>query len=76
MARTSGPPSQRVGSPQPDRYAAFLSSMAATEGETLGQRITQTAEGSKGGLVLVSSLSSPQVEMSRAQLRAVSMVYE
>ncbi|MDV3278020.1 MAG: hypothetical protein LYZ69_06075 [Nitrososphaerales archaeon] len=65
----------RTGTPQPDRYTAFLSSMAATAGETLGQRMTQAAEGSDGQVVLVASVGSPQVEMSKAQLRFLTNVY-
>lgn len=67
---------QRMSAPQPDGYVTFLSSMAATEGETLGQRITQAVQGSDNQLLLVASLGSPQVELSRAQLRAVSWIYE
>jgi hypothetical protein len=68
--------SHRVGVPKVDRYVAFLSSMAATEGETLGQRITQTTPGTDEQSLLVASLGSPQVEISRAQLRAVSQIYQ
>ena len=67
---------QRIGTPKPDRYVEFLSSMAATEGETLGQRITQTVQASDNQLVLVASVGSPQVELSRAQLKAVTTIYE
>jgi hypothetical protein len=66
----------RVGVPKVDRYVAFLSSMAATAGETLGQRITQTTPGKDDQSLLVASIGSPQVEMSRAQLRAVSQIYQ
>jgi hypothetical protein len=66
---------QKTGAPHPDMYTAFLSSMAATEGETLGQRLTQT-EGQQGQVLLVASLSTPQVELTRAQLQAVAKVYE
>ncbi len=65
---------QKIGAPHPDRYTAFLSSMAATEGETLGQRLTQT-EG-QGQVLLVASLGTPSVELSRAQLQAVTIIYE
>jgi len=67
---------QRMGTPQPDRYVTFLSSMAATEGETLGQRITQMVEGPGDQALQVASLSGPSVELSRAQLRAITRVYE
>jgi len=66
---------QKMGAPHPDRYTAFLSSMAATEGESLGQRLTQTA-GQQGQILLVASLGTPQVELTRAQLQAVVKVYE
>jgi len=41
-------------------YVEFLSSMAATEGETLGQRITQTVQASDNHLLLAASLGSPR----------------
>ncbi|HEV2226582.1 MAG TPA: hypothetical protein VGR56_07250 [Nitrososphaerales archaeon] len=63
------------GAPHPDNYTAFLSSMAATEGEILGQRLTQTG-GQNGGVLLVASLGTPQVELTRAQLQAVARIYE
>lgn len=66
---------QKIGAPHPDRYTAFLSSMAATEGESLGQRLTQT-EGHQGQILLVASLGTPQVELTRAQLQAVARIYE
>ncbi|MDG6910302.1 MAG: hypothetical protein JRN08_08030 [Nitrososphaerota archaeon] len=66
---------QKVGSPHPDRYAAFLSSVAATAGETLGQRLTQT-EGRGGQVLSVASVGTPQVELSRGQLRAITRIYE
>ncbi len=66
---------QKTGAPHSDRYTAFLSSMAATEGETLGQRLTQT-EGQQGQVLLVASLGTPQVELTRAQLQAVAKIYE
>lgn len=64
----------KIGAPHSDRYTTFLSSMAATEGETLGQRITQT-ESQGGQVLLVASLGSPQVELTKAQLRAVAGIY-
>jgi len=67
--------SQKLGRLQPDRYATFLSTMAATAGETLGQRIIQT-QGADSEILLAASLGSPQVELSRAQLRALVCVYE
>ena len=67
---------QRLGAPQPDRYTTFLSSMAATEGEALGQRMTHTSQGKQEQTLLVASVGSPQVELTRAQLRAVSAIYQ
>jgi len=67
---------QRSGAPRPDEYTTFLSSMAATVGETLGQRITESAQGQEGQVLLVASLGTPKVRLSRAQLRAVTSVYE
>ncbi len=67
---------RRIGVPQPDRYVTFLSSMAATEGETFGQRIIEAAQGPNEQALLVSSLSGPHVELSRAQLRAIARIYE
>ncbi|TLX95949.1 MAG: hypothetical protein E6K96_06690 [Thaumarchaeota archaeon] len=51
---------QRTATPKPDMYVEFLSSMAATEGETLGQRITQTVQASDNQLLLAASLGSPR----------------
>ena len=65
----------KTGAPHPDGYTAFLSSMAATEGETLGQRITQT-EGDQGEILFVASLGTPQVKLTRAQLQAATRIYE
>jgi hypothetical protein len=65
---------QKTGAPHPDSYTSFLGSMAATEGETLGQRLTQ-AKGQKGQVLLVASAGTTQVELSRAQLQAVAKVY-
>jgi hypothetical protein len=65
---------QRIGSPKPDGYVEFLSSMAATEGETLGQRMSQV--GQREQRLLVESLGSPQVELTRTQLQAIVRVYE
>lgn len=66
---------QRTGAPQPDRYTSFLSSIAATQGETLGQRMTQAAQGSEGGPLLVASLGGPEVQVSSAQLQAILRIY-
>lgn len=67
---------EKFGVPQPDRYTAFLSSMAATASEALGQRIIETVGSSEGQALLVASVGNPPVELSRAQLRAISEIYE
>jgi hypothetical protein len=61
---------------QPDSYVEFLSSLGATEGETLGQRITQTNQVSDGELLQVAALNGPQVKLSPAQYQAVLRIYE
>jgi hypothetical protein len=60
---------------KPDGYTTFLASMFATEGETIGERVSEA--GSAGNLqeVLVQSLGTPPVKMSRAQLRAIARIY-
>ena len=67
---------RRWGAPRPDQYAAFLGSMAATEGETLGQRLTELASGGDGQALQVASLGTPKVELTRAQLQGVTRIYE
>jgi hypothetical protein len=66
----------RNGLPRPDEYTVFLSSMAATVGETFGQRITESVQGQEGQVLLVASLGTPKVRLSRAQFRAVTFAYE
>ncbi len=66
----------KLGAPQPDRYGAFLSSMAATQGEALGQRITEAVQGGQEQVLLVASVGNPSVELSRAQLHAIARIYE
>lgn len=66
---------ERISWPAPDRYAAFLSSLVATAGEPIGTRILDQGGGSQSSLV-VRSQGSPEVELSRAQLRAVARMYE
>jgi hypothetical protein len=66
----------RMHWPNPDRYTAFLSSIYATSYEPLGSNIidggtpSPTAE-----TVVVRSHSSPAVELSRTQLRAIMRIY-
>jgi hypothetical protein len=67
---------EKLGAPQPDRYSAFLSSISATQGEALGQRITETVPGGQEQVLLVASVGNPPVELSRAQLQAIAKIYE
>ena len=66
----------RMHWPNPDRYTAFLSSIYATSYEPMGSNIidggtpSPTAE-----TVVVKSHSSPAVELSRTQLRAIMRIY-
>ncbi len=66
----------KLGTPQPDRYGAFLGSMAATQGEALGQRITESVQGGQDQVLLVASVGNPSVELSRAQLHVIAKIYE
>ena len=67
---------KRTGAPRPNEYTSFLSSMAATVGETLGQKMSESAVPDDDQVVEVSSLGTPKVLLSRVQLRAVTSVYE
>jgi len=67
---------QRSGIPRPNEYTTFLSSMAATVGETLGQRIFESAVEDDDQAVAVSSLGTPKVFLSRVQLGAITSIYE
>ena len=66
----------RVAWPSPDQYTAFLSSLLATSGEPIGTRVLDAGPGSQSQMVLVKSQSSPSVELSRPQLRAVVRMYD
>jgi hypothetical protein len=66
----------RMGTPHPDQYAAFLSSLVATSGEPIGTRVLDAGAGSQAQTVLVKSQGSPPVELSQAQLRAVVRIYD
>lgn len=59
---------------KPDGFTTFLASIFATGGEAIGERISEAGE-SQGSQVLVQSLGTPPVRMSRAQLRAIFRVY-
>jgi len=61
--------------PEPDALTAFLGSMFATREETIGERIVDVASSPDAEVVVVKSIGSPQVEITRAQLRAVVRVY-
>ena len=53
-----------------DVYTNFLSSVCATRGEGLGERLVN--EGRDGSAtVMISSLGAAQVELTRPQLRAI-----
>lgn len=60
---------------KPDGYTTFLASMFATHGETFGERVSEAGGAESSQQVLVQSLGSPPVKMSRAQLRAIARVY-
>jgi hypothetical protein len=60
---------------KPDGYTTFLASMFATEGETIGERVSEAGSAGDPHEVLVQSLGTPAVQMSRAQLRAIAKVY-
>ena len=67
---------KKIGTPRPDGFTEFLGAFAATEGETLGQRVTQL-EGQGSQVLMVASLgSNTQVQLTRAQLRAITEIYE
>jgi hypothetical protein len=65
----------RVHWASPDAYTAFLSSMAATENATIGERIIDTGSAVDSQILRVRSVGSPAVELSRAELRAIVRVY-
>ncbi|MDA4137419.1 MAG: hypothetical protein OK449_10535 [Thaumarchaeota archaeon] len=58
----------------PDAYTSFLSGVCATKGEGLGERLINGGQ-SGPGTVLVGSLGSTQVELTRPQLRAIVRAY-
>jgi hypothetical protein len=60
---------------KPDGYTTFLASMFATEGETIGERVSEAGSAGDPDEVLIQSLGTPAVQMSRAQLRAIAKVY-
>jgi hypothetical protein len=60
---------------KPDGYTTFLASMFATKRETIGERVTEAGSAGDSREVLVQSLGTPAVQMSRAQLRAIARIY-
>jgi hypothetical protein len=60
--------------PHADAVTSFLSSVCATRGESLGDRLENGGQ-TGSGTVLVSSLGSVQVELTRPQLKAIVMAY-
>lgn len=60
---------------KPDGYTTFLASMFATHGETFGERVSEAGSAEGPQQVMVQSLGTPPVKMSRAQLRAIAKVY-
>jgi hypothetical protein len=66
---------RRLRWPEPDAQAAFLGSLFATREETIGERIVDAGGPPGAQVVLVKSVGSPQVELTRAQLRAVVRIY-
>jgi len=66
----------RMHWPNPDRYTAFLSSIYATSYEPIGSNIIDGGTPSPTSeTVVVRSHSSPAVELSRTQLRAIMRIY-
>jgi hypothetical protein len=60
---------------KPDGFTTFLASMFSTGGEPIGERISEAGSGGSSREVLVQSLGTPAVQMSRAQLRAIARIY-
>ncbi len=65
---------KRAAWPGPDDATIFLSSLAATRGANVAERLVQNGQGS-GSTLLVRSLRTPEIELSRAQLRALVRAY-
>jgi hypothetical protein len=61
--------------PEPDAKTAFLGTMFATREETIGERIVEAGNTPDARVMTVRSVGSPQVELTRPQLRAVVRVY-
>jgi hypothetical protein len=67
---------KKVQWPKPDGYTTFLASFYATGGETIGERVSEVASTGNSQEVLVQSLGTPAVQLSRAQLRAIVRMYD
>lgn len=65
---------RRAAWPGPDDQTIFLSSLAATRGESIGDRIVENGS-SSGTSLLIRSVRSNEIELSRAQLRALVRAY-
>jgi hypothetical protein len=66
---------KKIQWPKPDEYTTFLASIFATKGETIGERIVEAGSTGDSKEVLVQSLGTPAVQLSRAQLRAIARIY-
>jgi len=64
---------KRTRWPLPDTFSGFLSTMLATRGVPMGERIKEIA--TSGDEVKVQSLSGEEVTTTRAQLRALFSIY-
>ncbi|MGH9917527.1 MAG: hypothetical protein ACRD6W_01440, partial [Nitrososphaerales archaeon] len=60
---------------KPDGYTTFLASMFATKGETFGERVSEAGSGEGPQQLLVQSLGTPPVKMSRPELRVITRIY-
>jgi hypothetical protein len=69
------PVDTRVRWVSPDEYTAFLSSIAATQNATVGERVTDMMSENGSQILRVRSTGSPTVELSRAELRAILRIY-
>jgi hypothetical protein len=69
------PVGTRVRWAGPDVYTAFLSSMAATEAATIGERVIDMGSAQDSQVMHVRSVGSPTVELSRPELRAIVRIY-
>jgi hypothetical protein len=59
---------------EPDEMTTFLSSVAATRGATVGERLVSVGDAASDTLT-VRSLGTPAIELSRAQVRALMSIY-